>query len=103
MGAKVTALGETLVIKESGGKFFLSSVVPWAYRGVPGVSRTKALEKRPDRVVERNRKFTEAADVCDSAGFGKKKGTVWNASKYNQCVGLYLQGKSIEEIKRILE
>lgn len=75
MSARGYVLGMKVVLKESGGKYFLSRAVPW----------TDAPEKRPKAVVERNREFTEAVKRCVTEP-KSKAGTVWGVSKFNRCI-----------------
>ncbi|MEM1543720.1 MAG: hypothetical protein QW795_03460 [Candidatus Bathyarchaeia archaeon] len=75
MAMRAYILGQKAVVKESGGKYFLSRAVPW----------TDAPEKRPKAVVERNIAFTQAVKRC-VAEPKSKAGTVWGVSKFNQCI-----------------
>lgn len=73
-------LGTKAVVKESGGKFFLSRAVPW----------TDKPAARPAKVKSRNEAFTSAAKSCKSEKKGKG-GTVWGVSDYNECIGRALR------------
>ena len=73
-------LGQKAVIKESGGKFFLSKAVSW----------TDKPALRPERVKARNDAFKSAVAAC--AGKSKSKGgTVWGVSEYNKCIRAQLK------------
>lgn len=76
MAMKGFIYGKKAVVKESGGKPFLSSAVAW----------TDNPAMRPPEVVERNVAFTRAVGKC--TGESKSKhGTVWGVSDYNKCIG----------------
>jgi hypothetical protein len=68
--------GKKAVVKESGGKPFLSSAVPW----------TDAPNLRPAGVVRRNEAFSRATVGCKTQS-KSKHGTVWGISDYNKCIG----------------
>ena len=69
-------LGQKAVIKESGGRFFLSKAVAW----------TDNPKARPKKVVERNEAFAKAAKGCKVKP-KSKGGTVWGVSEFNKCIG----------------
>ena len=73
-------LGVKAVVKESGGRFFLSRAVPW----------TDAPERRPPAVKERNEAFKRAVAGCkDKSKY--KGGTVWGVSEFNRCIARALK------------
>jgi len=80
MAMRAYILGTKAVIKESGGKFFLSRAVPW----------TDNPKARPARVIEKNIEFTKAVEACKTES-KYKGGTVWGVSKFNKCIAEYLK------------
>jgi len=74
MAVKGALANIPIVIKESGGRFFLSRQVPWT--GKP--------EKRPPEVIEKNIDFTKAVETCKKES--KKRPDVFTPSKYNLCL-----------------
>lgn len=67
--------GQKAVVKESASIPFLSRAVPW----------TDAPEKRPAKVVEKNKEFARAVEKCkDQPKY--KGGNVWGVSKFNRCI-----------------
>ena len=80
MAMRAFVLGQKAVIKESGGKFFLSKAVPW----------TDKPTVRPEAVKARNQAFTAAVEACRGAS-KSKGGTVWGKSEFNKCVGDHLK------------
>lgn len=76
MAMKGFIYGKKAVVKESGGKPFLSSAVAW----------TDAPALRPKGVVRRNEAFTGAVARCKGES-KSKHGTVWGVSDYNKCIG----------------
>jgi hypothetical protein len=80
MAMKGYIYGKKAVVKESGGKPFLSSAVAW----------TDNPSARPSGVVARNEAFTSAAGSC-KARSKSKHGTVWGVSDYNKCIGEHLR------------
>lgn len=76
-------VGIPIVIKESGGKFFLSREVSWAKR-LGG--------KIPEKVKLRNDEFKNAVAGCKTES-KLKGGTVWGVSAFNKCIGERLKKK----------
>lgn len=76
MAMKGFIYGKKAVVKESGGKPFLSSAVAW----------TDNPTARPKGVVVRNEAFTRATGRCKGESKAKH-GTVWGVSDYNKCIG----------------
>ena len=77
MAVEGYVVGIPVVIKESGGKFFLSREVGWAKR---------LHGKRPAGVVRRNEAFKSAVAGCRTMS-KYKGGTVWGVSEFNKCIG----------------
>jgi len=75
MAMRAYVLGTKAVVKESGGKFFLSRAVAW----------TDNPKARPASVVSRNEAFKSAVAAC-RAESKYKGGTVWGKSKFNECI-----------------
>jgi len=76
MAMRAYILGQKAVIKQSGGKFFLSKAVAW----------TDNPKARPKAVVARNEAFKSAVAGCKVKP--KSKGcTVWGVSEFNKCIG----------------
>lgn len=80
MAMKGFIYGTKAVVKESGGKPFLSRAVPW----------TDAPSEMPEAVRARASAFTSAAKACSSESKGKG-GTVWGVSDYNKCISKKLK------------
>ena len=80
MAMRAFVLGQKAVVKESGGKFFLSKAVSW----------TDKPALRPKKVVARNEAFITAVEACRAEPKGKG-GTVWGKSTYNKCIGDHLR------------
>jgi len=76
MAMKGFIYGKKAVVKESGGKPFLSSAVAW----------TDAPAMRPKEVVARNEAFSRVVPRC-KAESKSKHGTVWGVSDFNKCIG----------------
>ncbi len=76
MAMKGYIYGKKAVVKESGGKPFLSSAVAW----------TDEPAMRPEGVVKRNEAFTRAVGRCKGES-KSKHGTVWGVSDFNKCIG----------------
>jgi len=74
-------LGQKVVIKESGGKFFPARAVAW----------TDKPSARPEAVIKRNLAFEGAVGKC-KAKSKYKHGTVWGISEYNECIAKELAG-----------
>lgn len=77
MAVEGYVVGIPVVIKESGGKFFLSREVGWAKR-LGG--------KIPESVRARNDAFKGAVAGCRTES-KYKGGTVWGVSAFNKCIG----------------
>jgi len=73
-------LGTKAVVKQSGGKFFLSRAVAW----------TDNPSARPASVKAKNEAFKSAVAACRSES-KYKGGTVWGASKFNECIADHLR------------
>ena len=80
MAMKGYIYGKKAVVKESGGRTFLSSAVPWT-------DNPKAM---PPAVKARTEAFTSAVSGCLVSPKGKH-GTVWGVSDYNECIGKALR------------
>lgn len=76
MAVKGMIFGNKVVMKESGGRYFLSRAVPW----------TDAPGKAPEAVKRRNEAFKSAVPGCRSES-KYKGGNVWGVSKFNKCLG----------------
>ena len=75
MAMRAYILGTKAVVKESGGKHFLSRAVAW----------TDKPTARPKAVIARNEAFKSAVAACK--GESKSKGgTVWGVSDFNECI-----------------
>lgn len=82
MATRMYLLGQKVVAKESGGKYFLSRAVPWTDE--PG--------KRPEPVIKKNEEFIKAVEKCKTLP-KYKGGTVWGVSKFNRCIAEALKKK----------
>jgi len=80
MAMRIYVMGQKAVLKESGGKFFLSRAVGW----------TDNPTARPAAVKERNEAFKRAVASCRNKS-KYKGGTVWGKSEYNKCIGEILK------------
>jgi len=80
MAMKSYIYGVKAVVKESGGKPFLSKAVPW----------TDAPAKMPAAVKARTEAFTRAVPGCLRESKGKQ-GSVWGVSDFNKCIGKALK------------
>jgi CRISPR/Cas system-associated protein Cas5 (RAMP superfamily) len=75
MAFKTFIYGTKAVVKESGGKPFLSRAVAW----------TDNPSAMPPAVRERTEAFKRAIPTC-RAESKYKGGTVWGVSKFNRCL-----------------
>jgi hypothetical protein len=75
MASKRFVYGAMSVVKESGGRPFLSKAVSW----------TDHPELMPPAVKRRTEAFTAAVPGC-KAESKYKGGTVWGVSKFNKCL-----------------
>lgn len=80
MAMRGFVIGVPTVVKESGGKYFLSRAVAW----------TDAPEKMPKKVKARTEAFKTAVAGC-KAESKSKAGTVWGVSDYNRCIAKKLK------------
>lgn len=80
MAMKGFIYGMKAVVKESGGRPFLSRAVAW----------TDKPKLRPKAVKERNVAFSKAVEGCKALPKGKA-GTVWGVSEYNRCIAKKLK------------
>ena len=80
MAMRLFVMGQKAVLKESGGKFFLSKAVGW----------TDNPAARPAAVKARNEKFKRAVATCKTKS-KYKGGTVWGVSEYNKCIAEILK------------
>ncbi len=90
MAVRGKFLDKEVVIKESGGKTYISEAVPWA--GHP--------EKRPKEVIDVNEAFKKAVEKCkDKSKF--KHGTVWGVSEFNKCIGEEMDRMIVSKMERM--
>jgi hypothetical protein len=81
MAMKGYIYGVKAIVKESGGRTYLSRAVPW----------TDKPSAMPPAVRARTEAFTRAVPTC--VGESKAKhGSPFEPSEYNKCIGRKLKG-----------